>query len=178
LIGKEQRKLAVWGNFALDGWRCDSHLKKRMQQKIAGEVGRMQEIKDLERRITAALERIGRSVAQAETGPSTTPSRDLGARAVPDDLQAALEEERMANAQLQERMRSLREREQTERQRFEDEMDTLKAAYEAASGELHASVDRLTKEITALQAERRAEAEEITDIVTTLTPLIEEARHA
>jgi allophanate hydrolase subunit 1 len=144
----------------------------------------MQDIIDLERRITAALERIGRSVAQvaerapepgdAAAGFSASPSSEL----LPEDLQVALDEERMANAQLQERLRAVREREQGDRQRFDEALEAAKAAHLAEMDEMSAAMERLTTEITALQAERQAETEEITDIVAALTPLIEEARHA
>ena len=136
----------------------------------------MQEIIDLERRITAALERIARSVAQSVT-PHLVPS-DPAEIVAPENLQEALEEERMANAQLHERLRILRDRETVDRQSFDAEVAALKAAHATEARDLVILVDNMTRELTALHAERRAEAEEITDIVAALTPLIEEARHA
>ena len=136
----------------------------------------MQEIIDLERRITAALERIARSVAQS-VAPRAAPS-DPAEIVAPENLQDALEEERMANAQLHERLRILRDRESVDRQNFEAEVAALKATHAAEARDLVTLVETMTRELTALRAERRAEAEEITDIVAALNPLIVEARHA
>ncbi len=141
----------------------------------------MQNITDLEQRITAALERIARAVA---TEPLRAQDHDapVGGEADPDGeanpLFAELQEERMANAQLQERLRSLREREQSSSAKHEAAIAALKAVHAKQSRDLVALVDSMTKEMNALRAERRAEAEEITDIVAALNPLIEEARHA
>ena len=119
----------------------------------------MQDIIDLERRITAALERIGKSVKDR---PVSSP--DAGAATAPGGgLQDLLDEERMANAQLQERLRILIDRE---------------AALAAELADLTARNDALTRDLAALQAERQAESSQITDIVAALNPLIEEARHA
>ncbi len=136
----------------------------------------MQEIIDLERRITAALERIARSVAQS-AAPRAAPS-DPAEIVAPENLQDALEEERMANAQLHERLRILRDRESVDRQNFEAEVAALKATHAGEARDLVTLVETMTRELTALRAERRAEAEEITDIVAALNPLIVEARHA
>lgn len=141
----------------------------------------MQEILDLERRITAALERIGRAVTLAAPGdaPAAAPRAAVAPENLaPEQLAGALDEERMANAQLTERLRVLHEREAAERQLVVDEMAQIKTAHASEVQDYLAQIAALTREITALQAERRAEAEEITDIVAALNPLIEEARHA
>ena len=79
----------------------------------------MQDIIELERRISATLERIGRGLDAASAAPAATeaggaapettaeapPSADIAA------LQAQLEEERTAAAQLRERLRMVRDRE-------------------------------------------------------------------
>lgn len=146
----------------------------------------MQDITDLERRITAALERIGRGIDGIAT--AAPPPAALGAEVVegglpfgPDELQAALDEERMANAQLHERVRVLRDKEAADRQR---NVETLSALHNELQGErkdraiLREQIESLEQELAALRAERRAEADQITDIVAALNPLIEEARHA
>ena len=110
----------------------------------------MQEIIDLERRITAALERIARSVAQSGT-PHMVLS-DPAEIVAPENLQEALEEERMANAQLHERLRILRDRETVDRQNFEAEVAALKAAHATEARDLVILVDNMTRELTALRA--------------------------
>lgn len=147
----------------------------------------MQEITDLERRITAALERIGRGIDGIVSGAAAIPVRRVaeeiegGMPFSPDDVRAALDEERMANAQLNERVRVLRDKEAAERQR---NAETLSALQNELQGErkdlgiLREQIDSLEQELASLRAERRAEADQITDIVAALNPLIEEARHA
>lgn len=143
----------------------------------------MQEITDLERRITAALERIGRGVeglgrprafAQSAADPDDFPMAS-------EDLQAALDEERMANLQLNERLRVLRDKDAADRQRQGEELTALQGELQGERRELallREQIDSLEQELAALRAERRAEADQITDIVAALNPLIEEARHA
>lgn len=149
----------------------------------------MQEITDLERRITAALERIGRGIDGIATGTATgaTPPdarRELvegGLPFGPDELQAALDEERMANAQLHERVRVLRDKEAADRQRNAETVSALQIELQGERKDmtiLREQIDSLEQELATLRAERRAEADQITDIVAALNPLIEEARHA
>lgn len=159
----------------------------------------MDNIAELERRITAALERIGAGVERrlvAPAGPSAASVVEL------DRLREELDEERMANAQLNERLKVQRDR------------------YDRAAGDLRAEVDRLTRqvddqalamqrlvtstiqlreelrrlreateaggavdsglidaamaaELEALRATRAAETSELADIVAALTPIVE-----
>lgn len=150
----------------------------------------MQEITDLERRITAALERIGRGIegigqsrAAAQAGNKAPISGlDAGSAATgADEILAALEEERMANAQLQERLRALRDKQAAESRRHSDELTALQDELQGERQEMavqREQIDRLEQELAALRTERRAEADAITEIVAALNPLIEEARHA
>ena len=141
----------------------------------------MQKITDMEQRITAALERIARAVAKEPRRVQDHDAPVRGEAALDGEANpffAELQEERMANAQLQERLRSLRERELSSSAGHEAAIAALKAVHVEQSRDLAALVDRMTKEMNALRAERRAEAEEIKDIVAALNPLIEEARHA
>ncbi len=135
----------------------------------------MQEIIDLERRITAALERLSKTIGRTDRA---LPPAQGKSDAAPSDLQVALDEERMANAQLQERLRVLNERDAVQSDKSMAEISALNANQAAEMHALERQIENLTRELTALQAERRAEAEEITDIVAALNPLIEEARHA
>ena len=115
----------------------------------------MQQISELERRITAALERIGRGV-EGLTAANAAPSAMLPESEFAK-LNDVLDEERMANAQLNERLRVHRDREVA----------------------LANQVTDLTAQLAALQAARTEEAAELADILAALNPLIEEAnRHA
>ena len=65
----------------------------------------MSQIDELQGRIIAAMERIGTGVAALDSSPAET------AEAEPDtdpDIVTALEEEKLANAQLEERLKSIR----------------------------------------------------------------------
>lgn len=123
----------------------------------------MQDITELESRISAALARIGAGIdvlsapaaAQPETG-----AVDESAMVEIGRLNDALDEEKMANAQLHERLRVIREREA-----------------EARSG-LEAQLADALGELTALRAARAEEAAEIAEIVAALTPIVEETSHA
>ena len=168
----------------------------------------MQDIAELERRITAALERIGRGVegitatlAAVDTTPSAMlPESDFAA------LNEALDEERMLNAQLNERLRMVRQKDEAERAALTaeiaalnaqlaaqaDELAHLRASTAALNAELSDLRDvaslgvtepehinhALVAEIDALRQARAAEAQELADIVAALTPLIKEASHA
>ncbi|MBS9716431.1 hypothetical protein ACFFUT_10630 [Pseudohalocynthiibacter aestuariivivens] len=101
----------------------------------------MSDIADLERRITAALDRIGQSVeAIDQSEPGTTDDTEEVAR-----LSEELEAEKTANAQLQERLRTVHEK------------------LEAKIAELETSNSQLTEELaaqtTGLQQMKQANAQ-------------------
>lgn len=163
----------------------------------------MQEITELERRITAALERIGRGVeALGNQPPATVPVLEgAGDMAF---LTEALDEERMANAQLSERLRVVHEKDEAEKMALVAERDTLMEQVAAQSDELtrlRHSLDQVNDELAdlrdlaersvvepehinkamlveleALRSARASEAAEIAEIVAALNPLISEAR--
>lgn len=117
----------------------------------------MQELAELERRITAALERIGRGVEGLTTAAPVSamlPESDFA------KLNDALDEERMANAQLSERLRVHRDRE---------------ATLAAEVADLTEQLATRTAELAELRAARGVDAAELADIVAALNPLIEEA---
>ena len=165
----------------------------------------MQDIAELERRITAALERIGRgveSLSAAVPMPSANPTAML-----PESdfaaLNERLDEERMLNAQLQERLRAVHQKDEAARSALTDEISALNAQLAAQSDELaqlRATSSALNEELAALRdvaelgvtepehinqamlaeldalrAARAAEAEELSEIIAALNPLIEEA---
>lgn len=102
----------------------------------------MQEITELEKRIAAALERIGKGVDRLAGQPrqSATPAPAGGA--TDSALRAQLEEEKSLTAQLQARLRAAKDRE--------------------AKGDLQEKVDRLTQDLDVqgleLQRMRRVNA--------------------
>ena len=141
----------------------------------------MQDIVELERRITAAMERITRRVERLATQESEGP---VGALEEVARLNEALDEERMTNAQLKERIRALREKEaqtQTEAQTggAEDEAAALRAHLAAQNDEI-ATLRRVLaeagREIASLRAARAAEAEEAAEILAALDPLVSAAQ--
>lgn len=71
----------------------------------------MSEIDDLQRRITAAMQRIGTGV-ETLAARAQTPAVPATQEPTPDQeaLEEALEEEKLANAQLEERLRALKAR--------------------------------------------------------------------
>jgi septation ring formation regulator EzrA len=165
----------------------------------------MQEIAELERRITAALERIGQGVASLAAAPAQSELPASMAEAELARLTEALDEERMANAQLNERLRVVRDKDGGEKAALEHQVSDLTAQLEAQSVDLNRlrrTVDQMNAEmadlrdvaqlgvtepehinkamlaeLTALRAARASEAEELAEIVAALNPLIAEARH-
>ncbi|MCO4846461.1 MAG: hypothetical protein KC448_00630 [Yoonia sp.] len=158
----------------------------------------MSDIAALEGRITAALDRIREGVARQSAPVAVqAPTADT------DALRMQLDEERTANAQLEERLRRLKDHQdgaisdlegraashaailagmEAEVQRLRASNADLRdmtaqlrsaAADGATSPEL---INRATiAEIEALQAQRTSEAAEMDAIVSSLKPLIEEA---
>ena len=160
----------------------------------------MQEIAELERRITAALERIGRGVESlgGQNGLALPADNDLA------QLTEALDEERMANAQLTERLRVVRDKDafekaglaaarddlQTRLDAHGEEINRLRSSLDQVNGELADLRDlaalsvvepehinrAMLAELEALRSARASEALEIAEIVAALNPLISEAR--
>jgi len=103
----------------------------------------MQEITELEKRITAALERIGKGVDRLASTPRSSAATTAPAAPPADSaLRAQLEEEKSLTAQLQARLRAAKDRE--------------------AKGDLQEKVDRLTQDLDVqgleLQRMRRVNA--------------------
>ena len=163
----------------------------------------MPTIAELERRITAALDRIGQGLDRlpASEAPAALPGDNATA------LHEALETERSAAAQLAERLRKVKEREANakveaeariadltaardqqaaELQRLRKTMAQLRDTLTAQNEAIRAGVTEpqvinksLLAELEALRAQRRSESAEMEAILTALSPLIEEpAKHA
>ena len=172
----------------------------------------MSDLAPVEKRLSDALERIARQVEKgaAAARPAKSGVFGLGARpesapdpeqlAVVSSLREALEKERAANAQLNERVQQVKQRQETtiaqlERRlaRLTEQLDLqslemlrLKKAnaklIEANAGLRDAQVESfpdatlinksISAELEALQAERRAEMAEMEEILAELKPLL------
>lgn len=160
----------------------------------------MDDITALSGRLAAALERIGGAV----DGLATAEPPATGAEG--DGLQAQLAEERTANAQLVERVRALKERQDKMVQDLEDrvaaqadqmaqldaelqklrtsnaEMRALNAQLRAAASDGAADAELINRamaaEIDALETQRHADASEVDVILKSLKPLLEGESHA
>lgn len=156
----------------------------------------MNEIAELERRITAAMNRIASGI-EGLVAPAPAPAAN---DAEVQDLREALEAERAASAQLTERVRAIKDKQETivaglERQvrRLAEELDIAQAELRRqmrAADDLIAANKALTTgadapgeaavglaqaaELEALRAARSAERAELRTIMAELKPLIGE----
>jgi DNA repair exonuclease SbcCD ATPase subunit len=167
----------------------------------------MSQISELERRIKSALERIASAAESASAAPKSTaagpPADTVDGEAA---LREALEAERGANAQLTERVRAIKEKQETMVSQIERklarataqldvqglELQRLKranaqlaeanrrliAAAETGGGTAGAAQKALQAELESLRAARRAEMAELEEIMGELRPLVgEEQAH-
>ncbi len=158
----------------------------------------MSDISELERRITAALDRAGQAMDRLAAAGVSEPSESDGA-----NLAAELEAERMANAQLEERVRAIKEKQETNVTGLGAEVARLKASVESRDGELqriksvnaelrssnqalreanangladpHLVNKSMMSELESLRAARAADRAELDDILATLEPVLKEA---
>lgn len=168
----------------------------------------MQDITELEKRITAALERIGKGMdrlaAQPRPASPSAPAPSGQAPAADAALRAQLEEEKALTAQLQARLRAAKEREakgdlQEKLDRLTQELDvkglelqrmrrvnaSLREQLEAlrtaaASGvtEPHLINKAMATELETLRATRLTEIAEMDEILAALEPHLTEAGNA
>ncbi|WP_431299756.1 hypothetical protein [Tabrizicola sp. BL-A-41-H6] len=163
----------------------------------------MQDITALEKRITAALERIGKGVDRIASAPKAPapaappPAPDLA-------LRAQLEDEKTLTAQLQERIRVMKEREsqgslqekierltqqldvqglELQRMRrtaasLRDQLAQLRQAQAAGVTEPHLINKAMLAELEALRATRMTEMAEMDEILAALEPHLAEAGNA
>ncbi len=157
----------------------------------------MSDIQELGGRIAVAMDRIRSGIEQMAQSPRTGSDSDS------DQLQSMLSEERTANAQLEERVKTLKERQDTNMSAMEsrlgeqaDEIATLaeqidslrtanaelsaanEALQNAASGDNSGSADangETLAELEALKAQRAADAAEVDAILSEIKPLVEGA---
>lgn len=165
----------------------------------------MSDVAEYERRIAGALARIGTGLSRLRAAPAADSPQPEGAPAAADDgLRAALAEEQVVTAQLQERLRALHDRHeareaavQAERAGLRDrlaqmddalqglrqsqaELTELVTQLRAAVAEDVAEPDLVNRamqaEIDGLRALRIADAAEVDAVIAELRPLIEEGR--
>ncbi|MCA0926902.1 hypothetical protein [Ruegeria profundi] len=119
----------------------------------------MSQIEELQRRIVAAMDRIGAGVdtlldASLDASLDTAPAESGG----DDALRAALEDERIANAQLEERLKALKERHEQEADAMRAELESLRTT-PADDPESAALREQLAEAHTKLAAVEAARAE-------------------
>ena len=153
----------------------------------------MTDASDLEARILGALDRLGAAIDALPDGRGP-------------DLSAALDAERMANAQLEERVKAIKDKQETLVGRLEAEVASLRdslAERDATLARMRGVNEALREtnralrdanaaglpdaglidagtraELDALRALREGDRAEIDEILGTLAPIVEEAEHA
>ena len=159
----------------------------------------MQDLGELEQRLAVALDRIGAAIAGLPA--DAAPAPDMRGNA---DLQIALDEERMLSAQLNERLRAVKEKE-TERQshaaaklvqmsgqldaqgaelkrmrntnvQLREVLHILREAAAQGLADPHLVNRAMLAELEALRATRLTEVAQMDEILAELVPLIEEVR--
>ncbi|SLN09933.1 hypothetical protein PEL8287_00126 [Roseovarius litorisediminis] len=156
----------------------------------------MSQIDELQRRITAALDRIGQGLDGLSTAAGPSASEDEG-------LRQQLEEETLANAQLQERVKALKEKQQAQaamaelaqseqaealrkldaelqslrkaNQQLRENNQALRDANAAGVGEPHLINKAMLAELDGLRAARAADRAEIDAVLADLGQAISTA---
>ena len=165
----------------------------------------MQDITELEKRITAALERIGKGMDRLSTQGRVAAASTAGAAPGQDAaLRAQLEEEKSLTAQLQARLRAAKDREakgdlqekvdrltqdldvqglELQRMRrvnasLREQLESLRTAQSAGVPEAGLINKAMLTELDALRAMRLSEVAEMDEILAALEPHLTEARNA
>ncbi len=159
----------------------------------------MSDISELESRITAALDRIGQGLEALGPKPDPAAGEEL------QQLRVALEEERVVNAQLEERVRAIRQKQESTVSKLTQEVERLRQLLEdgesgiaqlrkvnaelrANNGALREAVAQgvaephlinksMMAELEALRAARAADRTEIDAVLAELAPLVEPAQN-
>lgn len=153
----------------------------------------MNDISDFERRIVAALDRASQALDRLGAGEGADTA----------GLKSELEAERVANRQLEERVRAIKEKQETMVARLEDEVAGLREALRTRDSEVqqmrsvndalresnaalrdanaqglaepHLVNKSMMSELESMRAQRAADRAEIEDILATLEPVLKEA---
>ena len=159
----------------------------------------MQDLTELEQRLATALDRIGTAIDGLPL--EVSPAEDPAANA---DLQLALDEERMLCAQLNERLRAVKEKDTQTQTQYGEKFEQMAQQLDAQGAELKRMrntnvqlrevlhilreaaaqgladpqlVNRvMLAELDALRATRLTEVAQMDEILAELAPLIEEVR--
>ncbi len=110
--------------------------------KRTNKVRGMSQIEELQSRILTAMERIGAGVEAVSAARGAAQAEDAG-------IAQALDDERMANAQLEERLRALKEKHAAELTALEDRVPDTGAADPAELEAMRAQLEQRTAEMTA-----------------------------
>lgn len=178
----------------------------------------MSELSELERRLSEALDRIGAGLEKLAAPPDEAPEASGIAAPPPGQaagedsseevtaLREALESERLANAQLEERVATIRGRQERRMEELDNEIKQLREQLEASQSrnrhlkrrgeEMRAALARLREaaaagstepqlinqailsELEGLRALREADRGELDTLIAELKPIVEEAAHA
>lgn len=164
----------------------------------------MQEITELEKRIAAALERIGKGLDRLSVQPRSGTATASPAQGTDAMLRAQLEEEKSLTSQLQARLRAAKDREargdlqekvdrltqeldvqglELQRMRrvnasLREQLETLRTAQTSGVTEPGQINKAMQVELDALRAARLTEIAEMDEILAALEPHISEARNA
>jgi len=161
---------------------------------VAEEAGKVSDIAELERRITTALERIGTGVdamGAAGAAPDINETQDM---------RDALEAEKLANAQLEERVNAIKKKQKTIIKEMEariealtaevskkeadakkllnvnaqlrESNDALRESNESGVGDAHLINKAMQTDLEALKATRKADLAELETIMAEIKPLI------
>lgn len=158
----------------------------------------MSDISELQRRITAALDRASQAIEQVSAAPTAAEPVESG-----PNLAAELEAERVANAQLEERVRAIKEKQETTVANLEAEVaklskalatrdsevrqlrgvndalrqsnKSLRDANRQTLGDAHLINTSMMSELDALRAARASDRAEIDEILATIEPVLKEA---
>jgi len=109
----------------------------------------MSQIEELQRRIMAAMERIGSGVEALGQAPAPSGEGD-------QQLRAALDEERLANAQLEERLKSLKDRHDQEVDAMRADLDALRnsSTPDSEAAQLRTQLSEATSKLATVEAAR------------------------
>ena len=155
----------------------------------------MSDIAELERRVSSALDRIGAALERIEPPPQTG-----------EDLAAALEAERVANAQLEARVAAIKQKQETQVAALEKEVTGLREALQTRDREVqrlrrvntelresntalreanaegladaHLINKSMMAEVESLRSAATANRADIDEVLSTLEPLLKEAGNA
>jgi DNA repair exonuclease SbcCD ATPase subunit len=173
---------------------------KKEKTRLKGEP--MNEIAELERRIAYAMERIAKGVEALDKAVPVPPVAvaDGGDAAELDALRTALAEERLANAQLEERVRAIKHKQEIQaanliteqaatreklsqldselsrlrkaNEQLQSSNAALRAANESGVGEPHLINKSMMAELESMRAARQVDIAEAEAIKVALVPLL------